>query len=683
MKVRTHEHKKILIVSQTLHERIPISELPYECIVSKNIKEEINNRLEPPPNRIPLLLVLCLSLNEYIKHKNILHAFRTSDLLYTVCVQTTRTDNYSLLFDDTHIAYLWQDIPKKQMLRVMIHNAFCQLEEKNELIDTIFETEALLHDMKQDQEDLINIGRNLSIEKNPQKLLRLILALSKKITGADAGSIYLIEKKGEKKKIRFKCSHTFSKHIQLDEFTIPFDISSIAGYVAVTGKVLNIPDVYALSKKDPISFNKSIDQRYDYRSKSMLLVPMRNHIDQIIGVIQLINSKENYKSRTATTGNEAFEIRLATPEDFDTKVFPFDPRYESLMEAVAGQAAISIENNRLIKQLQQQFEEFVKAAVIAIDSRDPATSGHSIRVAEICTFLARLVNKTKQHPFDMYYFTDTEIKELNYAALLHDFGKVYIDLAIFMKARKLFPKELENLMLKMNYLYRMVERKYILEEQNLQKQVTAHTSKKLREKLKKEQTKILKKIKDAKEKIKMLNEPNVLDSLPEKILNEIDHEILDLECDDIDGNSLKILTDYEKTNLCIKRGCLNAKERREIESHVIHTYNFVSRIPWPPEYHNIPQIARMHHEKLDGSGYPDGKKGKEIPLQARIMTIADIYDALTARDRPYKKAVSHAKAIKILINEAEAGKLDRDLVNLITDSEAGKQLVQISSKHKY
>lgn len=521
-------------------------------------------------------------------------------------------------------------------------------------------TLARLEDMKHDQDALIWIGRSLQTEKDSDKLLRTILMLSKKITGADAGSIYIIEEAEKGKQVRFKYSHTFSKELPLEEFVLPYNTKSIAGYVAVTGTVLNIPDVNKLSASDPVSFNNSFDKANNYYSKSMLVVPMKNHIDEIIGVIQLINSKEDFNS----VGDEAFGIKLVTPDDFEKKVVPFDSRYEHLMEAVAGQAAIAIENNRMIEQIQTQFEEFVKASVTAIESRDPATSGHSFRVAEICVNMARAINASKSAPYADIQFTETQIKELEYAALLHDFGKVYIDLGIFKKAKKLFPQDLDNLLLKLDYLYRYVELRGIIEKNDISGGKDIPGKEKLLRDKESETSKQLTRIREIKEKVLLLNEPTVTDLDPNAVLDEICREIDKIQVHDITDSPMTIFNNLARTNLRIKRGSLNEEERREIESHVTHTYTFVSKIPWPPEFREIPEIALSHHEKLDGTGYPAKKKGNEINLQSRIMAIADMYDALTATDRPYKKAIPHEKAVAILNKESSEGKLDADLIRV-------------------
>ena len=512
-----------------------------------------------------------------------------------------------------------------------------------------------LMDAWNDQESLIEIGKALSLEKDPDKLLRTILYFSKKITGADAGSIFIVEKHEGIKRLRFKYSHTFSKDLSYEEFTMPLDNNSIAGYVAVTGQVLNIPDVYTLDQNSPIAFNPSFDTSHGYRTKSMLVLPMRNHIDEIIGVIQLINSKE---SAEFYTGNEAFEVRLSTQDDFKFRIKPFHKRYENLMEAVAGQAAIAMENNRMLLQIEHQFEEFVKASVTAIESRDPATSGHSFRVAGMCVRTALLINDSSAPVFNTTNFSEIQLKELEFAALLHDFGKVYIDPAIFIKAKKLYPRDFEYLMMRLNFLYRSIELTYL-------EKYSAYND------LPNEMRDKLQKLMLVMEKVAHLNEPFVrTDDVDDEINSMLSFKD-ELYCTDLQDHLIPLLEDSEVKNLKIKRGSLNDEERKVIESHVVHTYTFVSKIPWPEEYINIPEIAMRHHEKLDGTGYPDRLKGKEnIPLQSRIMAIADIFDALNAADRPYKKAVPKDKIFDILREEAASGKLDGDLVELFIAGKA-------------
>lgn len=512
---------------------------------------------------------------------------------------------------------------------------------------------AELSETSADLEALVRIGQSLSQEKDQERLLRTILSTSKKITGADAGSITLVEKdEAGAKRLRFKYSHTFSRDLPFEERVMPYNTRSLAGYVAVTGRVLNIPDAYGLDPALPYSFNRSFDTDFGYRTGSILVVPMRNHIDEVIGVIQLINCKE---AGPPYTGNEAFEIKLVTADDYERLVVPFHSRYESLMQAVASQAAIAIENNRMIAQIQGQFEQFVRAAVTAIDSRDPPTSGHSVRVAQMCLNTARAINAAHQGPFAGINFGDHALRELELAGLLHDFGKVYIDAAVFLKAKKLFPADFAYLMLRLEYLFRCIE-------------LTSASAPGTGEVARDHKLQSLKSVIDL---VRRLNEPTVLEEDRGELIRTIRALEPELASTDLAGHLVPILTDHEATNLGIPRGTLNADERRVIQSHVEHTYSFVDKIPWPTEFAGIPRMARAHHERLDGAGYPDGLKGREaIPIQARIMSIADVYDALAASDRPYKKALPRDRVLAILREDAAGGGLDADLVELFIASKA-------------
>ncbi len=674
--------KKIIISQNVIQYLAPESRENELVLPTDNIITSITTLISQNPGE-PLFSLIFVHTRDFDNVYYFLKRFTYNDILYRVVIidPEARQNFFSEEKMDVIIDFR-SSVIKPVELDFIIDKGFHILEEFYGHMHQKDEYLMQLLDTKQDQEDLINIGKSLSIEKDPDKLLRLILLLSKKITGADAGSIYLIEELEEGgKQMRFKYSHTFSKEIPMEEFVMPYDKKSIAGYVAITGKVLNIDDVYNLPKGAPISFNSSFDQQNNYRSRSMLVVPMRNHIDQIIGVIQLINSKEDMRGTNKVTGNEAFEIRLITPEDFETKVVSFESRYEGLMESVASQAAIAIENNRMIKQIETQFEEFVKASVTAIESRDVATSGHSFRVSEICKMMARAINSETAGCFADIQFSEVAIKELEYAALLHDFGKVYIDLAIFMKGKKLFPKDYDNVMLKINYLYRLIELQFLANENRLLADNIEEDQPDLDvEQIRLEKERKLETIRKIKEIIQRLNEPTVTEKDPSLILDEVLNEVNFVTCRDIEGKEICVISDDEKVNLSIQRGSLNPQERKEIESHVVHTYNFVSKIPWPPGFKNIPEFALKHHEMLDGSGYPYGLKGKEnIPIQARMMAIADIYDALTASDRPYKKAIPVPRALAILDEEAQKGKIDRELLDIFVKN----HIYELISKDDY
>jgi len=509
-----------------------------------------------------------------------------------------------------------------------------------------------LLDSFEDQRLLIEIGRDLMRIRDRDKLLRRILEVSRLMTGADAGSIFLAEELDGKAFLRFKYSHTVSMELPYEEFAMPRTVGSIAGYVSLTGHSLNIEDVYQLPKDLPYSFNKSFDLAHGYRTKSMLAVPMTDHTGAVVGVVQLLNSKEEPNSY----GIDPDSILLKKPADFETLVVSFKERYIPLMEAVAAQAAVALENATMIKRIQTQFEQFVAAAVDAVEARDPATSGHSSRVAENAVAIAKELNALDEAAGRQPRFADSRLTELEYAGLLHDFGKVYIDPSIFLKSKKLFPGDFDRLILRMKYLHRSLELDYQKrcgdlggDERGCVERRRAETIAELNE-----ITRL----------IVQLNEPAMVAEDPEAIIERIKSSALP-HVSGVDGEEIPILTETEAFNLRTRRGSLNPEERKEIERHVVRSYEFVKRIPWPPEYAAIPDIVKSHHEQLDGSGYPDGLKAEAIPFQARILAVVDVYDALTASDRPYKKAASPEKAIAILKDDAARGKLAPEIVAIM------------------
>ncbi len=511
-----------------------------------------------------------------------------------------------------------------------------------------------LLDSFEDQRLLIEIGRDLMRERDVDRLLRRILEVSRLMTGADAGSIFLAEEQDGKALLRFKYSHTVSKELPYEEFTMPRTVGSIAGYVSLNGHSLNIPDVYELDGNLPYSFNDSFDLAHGYRTRSMLTVPMTDHTGAVVGVIQLLNSKE----MPGKFGINPDEILLRTSEDFERLIVPFQERYEPLMEAVAAQAAIALENASMIKRILGQFEQFVAAAVDAVEARDPATSGHSFRVAANAVALARALNALELAKGRLPRFSDSALKELEYAGLLHDFGKVYIDPSIFLKSKKLYPGDFERLKLRLKYLRRSLELDFALRESCLDQDA--------RQRLDEEREATIHELVEVSRLIETLNEPTMMAEDPSSLIARIQAAAIPL-VRGIDDEPIPLLTEDETANLLIKRGSLNDSERAEIERHVVRSYEFVKRIPWPPEYARIPEYVKAHHEMLDGSGYPDRLRGDQIPLQARLLAVADIYDALTASDRPYKKSASPERAIAILTEEALRGKLDGEIVEIMRE----------------
>jgi len=512
---------------------------------------------------------------------------------------------------------------------------------------------------------LNKIGVALSSERDTNKLLSLILRESREITGADAGTLYLVEQKEDPgsngndnfadKQLRFKLSQCDSIDLSFDEFVMPIARESIAGYITLTGKSLNIPDAYDLPPDCEYTLNRSFDESVGYRTKSVLVIPMKTHKDEIIGVLQLINRKRNWQTK------------LSHPDVVKREVIPFDTYCEDLANSLASQAAVSIENNRLYKEIKTIFDGFVLASVHAIEQRDPTTSGHSVRVADLSIELAKKVDRTKTGAYRHIHFSPNALQQIRYASLLHDFGKIGVRENVLVKAKKLYPNELEILKDRFKYIKCALELKYSkMKIHKLLKQTRIEALKYFQQ-LDTEFQKSVAELDDYLDLIIQANEPTVLEKNDSERLLRISQMKFEEN-----STPINFITPREAELLSIPRGSLSTKERLEIEAHVSDTFNFLIKIPWTSELKSVPDIAHAHHEKLDGSGYPRGLKATNIPIEARIMTIADIYDALTASDRPYKRAVPVEKAIDILEYEKKAGKIDSELFRIFIEAEIYK-----------
>ena len=498
--------------------------------------------------------------------------------------------------------------------------------------------------------ELTRIGVALGTERDLKTLLDLILTQARRITQSDAGSLYLVEESEQgAKRLRFRLAQTFSKpEAPFVEYTIPVDRTSLAGYAAVTGEPLVIDDAYFLPPDVEYSINRSFDERHGYRTKSMLVIPMKDHKEEVIGVLQLINRKR------------VFEAVLATPTDVEREVVPFSKRTVELVTALAGQAAVSIENSRLYEDIERLFEGFVKAAVLAIEQRDPTTFGHSGRVAVYTVRLAEVVDRAADGPYRLVKFTPEQLKEIRYAGLLHDFGKVGVREQVLVKAKKLYPHQLALIRQRHAFVRRTCERDFW---QRRAEFLETHGKKGYEARRHELEAALEGQLTDLDRFLSVVLEANEPSLLPEASRNDLE-ELARRTYADPDGEFQPLLSDEEVRYLTIPKGSLDEQERQEIESHVTHTYNFLQRIPWTRELQQIPLIAYGHHEKMDGHGYPRHVTGEAIPIQTRMMTISDIYDALTAQDRPYKKAVPRERALDILTQEVKIGQLDTELFRL-------------------
>ena len=486
---------------------------------------------------------------------------------------------------------------------------------------------------------LADIGIALSAQRDPEQLLELLLTQARQLADCDAGSLYLVEESGGVRSLHFKLAQNDTASVPFKEARLALTTDSLSGYVALTGRELNIADAYQIPSDEPYAFNRSFDEQAGYRTRSMLVLPMCDHKERVIGVLQFINRHKR------------------TPNGFD--VVPFDEDVTDLLRAIASQAAVAIQKNDLLRQISQLFESFVQASVKAIEQRDPSTSGHSFRVAETTTALLTALPRSGIGRFRDLTISTEHLTEVRYAALLHDFGKVGVRESVLVKASKLTDERLEVIR------YRFELQKERLRRAALERElVVLHTEpaefELARRRIMQDLNRDLSRLDDYFAAIVLANNPNVL---PEGEFSHLE-AVRQIEFGEFDGRTGHLITDNDLLALSVRRGSLTPSERREIEAHVNHTREFLAVLPWPPELSKVPLIAGAHHEKLDGSGYPDGRRGDEIPLPSKVMAVCDIFDALTSMDRPYKPAVSIDTAFRILNQEAAAGLIDVDIVSV-------------------
>jgi len=518
---------------------------------------------------------------------------------------------------------------------------------------------------EREREQLNEIGIALSSQRDVRELLNLILAKAREITRADAGSLYLIEEDAEgQRHLRFMLTQNDSLVFPFKEFTLPLAEDSMAGYTALRGKVVNFADAYHIPPEMPFHFNDHYDRESGYRTKSLLTLPMRNAKGEVLGVLQLINARNDPAAR------------LRSEADVAAHVLPFHERSVRLALSLASQAAVAYENRKLYNDIQTLFEGFVKAAVTAIEQRDPTTSGHSLRVAAYTQGLAEIVDQVSTGPYSASHFDHEQMKEIRYAALLHDFGKVGVREEVLVKAKKLYPLQMDLVKQRFDYIRKEVEVGMV--RRKLQMFLERDRGDALSEiaRLSEDFEQRLDRIQDYLEFILQANEPTLMEHAQFRKLNEIAKQSFV----DSKGSELPYISTDEMRLLSIPKGSLDAAERQQIESHVVYTFNFLSQIPWTKELRGVPEIARAHHEKLNGAGYPYKLHGDQIPLQTKMMTICDIFDALTASDRPYKRAVPVVRALSILEECAQANEIDAELFRLFRESKVYDRVMRTPSK---
>jgi HD-GYP domain-containing protein (c-di-GMP phosphodiesterase class II) len=502
--------------------------------------------------------------------------------------------------------------------------------------------------------EITRIGTALSVEKNIHKLLEMIVDEAKSLTNADAGTLYILDK--GKKTLQFQILQNDSMGIRLGgtsgaEINLPsvplFDSqgkpnhANVSSYTALTGETISIPDVYDAEGFD-FSGPRNYDKSTGYRSKSMLVLAMQNHENETIGVLQLLNAQD-----------------LESGE-----VVSFSPDYIELVVSLASQGAVALTNTHLIQNLTDLFYAFIKSIATAMDEKSPYTGGHITRVVDLTMMIAKEINDTDQAPFQGICFSDDEMEELRLAAWMHDVGKITTPEVIVDKATKLqaFFDRIEFIETRFDLIAAAIENDCLKHKLELSAEgkLDPETNSRLEQDMSEQITTVTRDfdfLRTINQAVEFMDDGK-LDQL-QKIAQKTYH---------MNDRQRPYLTENEVLNLSVRKGTLTQEEREIIENHVEVTFKMLNELPFPKKHAMVAEYAASHHEKLDGSGYFRHLSNDKLPLQSRIMAVADIFEALTAKDRPYKKPMKLSQALKILSFLKKDGHIDPDIHDLVVGS---------------
>ncbi len=483
--------------------------------------------------------------------------------------------------------------------------------------------------------DLNAIGAALSSERDINRLLETILDSARKITNADAGTLYLVD--AEKQVLTFEILHNDSLQIRMGGTSgnpIPFypialyhdgnpNLAMVVSYSVLRGETVNIPDAYIAEGFD-FSGTKNFDAKTGYRSRSFLAVPMRNHEHEIIGVLQLINA----------LGETSGEVKQFSKDD------------QQLLESLASQAAIALSNRRLIQQLEELFESLINLINTAIDDKSPYTGGHCARVPALTMMLAEAVNRAKPDALKGFNLTDKDRYELKIAGMLHDCGKITTPVHVVDKSTKL--QTICDRIKQVDTRFEVLKRDAEIEMLKGAKTQAEYEAQ-------------VRQLEDDREFLRRCNIGS--EKMQDADIARV-QQIAKYQWRDIRGIQANFLSAEEVENLTIRSGTLTAAEREIINHHINVTIKMLEALPWPNHLKRVPEYAGGHHERMDGKGYPKGLMREQMPVQARIMGIADIFEALTAKDRPYKEGKTLTESLTILGKFKKNGHIDPDLFDV-------------------
>ena len=489
----------------------------------------------------------------------------------------------------------------------------------------------------QNLQKLIDIGLALSREKNISILLEKILNEARTIANSDGGTVYLISNNDQK--LNFEIMHTLSLNIKFGGSSDPVpesiypvkiynedgskNMNNVAAVCALENKTINIKDAYT-DKNYDFSGTKGFDKKHKYHSKSLLTIPLTNHKQKVVGVLQLLNAKN---------GDE---------------IVSFSKDAINLVEALSSQASVALTSSLLVEEQKNLFKSFIKLVAEALENKDEVTGGHCNRVPVLTMMIAEEINTDATGLFKDFSFSEDELDELYVAGWLHDFGKVATPEHIMNKSTKLegLYDKIDEIKFRFEILKRDIELEYY------KNKVTDSDQKSINLKLEK-----------IKDDLEFLEKSNVggefmSDELKERVKNIADQSII------LNNKKISVLSEEEVDFLTISKGTLSKKDMKIMQSHVVLTYDLLNKLPYPDHLKQVPFYAGCHHEKINGKGYPNGYSGDKLPLQARIIAIADVFEGLTAPDRPYKEGYKLSKALTILKYMVNDGEIDKDLFNL-------------------
>ncbi len=544
--------------------------------------------------------------------------------------QRIDTQEAPVFLADMPVAGLFRSpLSRLECLNIMtgiVRNA-ALMQQKREVMGEVMK-------YRKQKKQLITIGTALSHQNDLEALLSLILTESRDLVAADAGSIYIREKSAPGgpfvNRLRFKTSQNDSVDIgkASSEFSVPIDETSVAGFVALHGKTVSIEDAAALGDAVPYKMaRKEYEEKFGYCVKSMLTVPLKNLDGNVTGVLQLMNKKEN----TA--------CRLISPSDVDKYVVSFTLPDEDFVLSIASQAAVSIERVQLHWEIRDIFEGYLRSSIAAIDERDRVTYGHSRRVMGYAMAFADAVNRENGGPFGGLRFSEDRKNQFRFAALLHDIGKIGVPEALLTKESRLSPDAMAVVRMRAQYVKLLLPRGAAAWPSPAA--VDAD--------------------------VEFLETLNRAGRVGDKDFERL-KGIREKTYQDSDGRVQPFLSDREFESLSVRTGNLAVKERERVNSHAQATRRILSRIPWTRGLEQIPEIASHHHERLDGSGYPDGLTEHQLSFESKALAVIDIYEALVAQDRPYKPKMPPHKAFEILRAEAAAHHLDSSIVEFFISS---------------